>query len=489
MILLNAVIFLLFVILWFATKGYETATVRNLDKKQYPLKFLFPLGFFLMDRLWINRIKISDNLEEPLKALYVGEQVDIIKRLYLCNKTAIAILIIFAANFFALISNLQAINNKQLLDGRYIQRPGYAEGTKSVDLKVNVSDKDLTVLEEDDIRLDVEEKRYDKEEIIKRFQYAKDYIDTHILNKNESSEKILSDLNFMPKIPDTGISVTWVTENSEIIDGEGKIHNRELKEGVLVRVTAEITYYDDSGEYTRYFKVLPKEYTREELTRKNLTDALNASNEQSRTEDKISLPDTLMGQQVSWAEKEDNTGGMLLMIGIMSAVLLYILMDRDLYSKVEKRNREMLLDYPEIINKFTLLVGAGMSLSNAWCKISKDYKDGGAKKRYAYEEMGITYGELMLGTSEITAYERFGRRVKLLPYLRFSSLLAQNVKKGSAGLLSQLELEAAEAFEERKELAKRMGEEAGTKLLVPMMLMLIIVLAVILVPAFLSFRI
>ena len=85
----------------------------------------------------------------------------------------------------------------------------------------------------------------------------------------------------------------------------------------------------------------------------------------------------------------------------------------------------------------------------------------------------------MLGTSEVIAYERFGRRVKLLPYLRFSSLIAQNVKKGSGELLNQLE--------ERKELAKRLGEEAATKLLIPMVLMLLIVLSIIMVPGMLSF--
>jgi hypothetical protein len=44
-----------------------------------------------------------------------------------------------------------------------------------------------------------------------------------------------------------------------------------------------------------------------------------------------------------------------------------------------------------------------------------------------------------------------------------------------------------EAFEERKEAAKRLGEEAATKLLIPMMIMLIIVFLMILVPAFWSF--
>ncbi|WFR57554.1 hypothetical protein QA584_00275 [Anaerocolumna sp. AGMB13025] len=488
MVLLNLVLLIAFVILWLLSKKYQIDVVNSLDEKEYHFKALYPFGFYLMDKFGLYKKKSSNHLEEPLKAVYVGEQMEIVKRLYLCNKVVVAALIIFAANFFGLISGVQSFQNKQLLEGNYLLRPGYEQGSKSVDLKVNVSEKDTSVLEEE-IHIELEEKQYDEAEIRKQFQHAKDYIDAHLLNNNQSPEHVLSDLKFITKIPDTRVSVTWTSDNSEIIDTEGKVHNEELGEGVLIPITAKLIYQDMEEEYTRYFKVLPKVYTREELTRKSLTEALSAADKASKMQDKLPLPDSLNQQRVSWAENENNTGGMLLIFGVIAAILLYFLMDRDLYGKVEKRNREMLLDYPEIINKFTLLVGAGMSFSNAWNKISKDYKEKGGKKRYAYEEMVITYGELMLGTSEITAYERFGRRVKLIPYLRFSSLLAQNVKKGSSGLLSQLELEAAEAFEERKELAKRMGEEAGTKLLFPMILMLLLVLAVIMVPALISFQI
>ena len=51
------------------------------------------------------------------------------------------------------------------------------------------------------------------------------------------------------------------------------------------------------------------------------------------------------------------------------------------------------------------------------------------------------------------------------------------------------EKEVADAFVLRKNLAKKAGEEAGTKILFPMMLMLCIVMVIILVPAFLTFRI
>ena len=155
---------------------------------------------------------------------------------------------------------------------------------------------------------------------------------------------------------------------------------------------------------------------------------------------------------------------------------------------MEKRRSQMLLDYPEIISKFNLLVSAGMSITNTWNKIVSDYVENNKEKRFAYEEMAITAKELSLGESEIVAIEKFGRRIKLQPYLRFSSLIGQNVKKGTAGLLQQLEVEAVEAFYERKELVKRLGEEAGTKLLIPMVIMLFLVLVIIMVPAFMSFQ-
>ena len=47
-----------------------------------------------------------------------------------------------------------------------------------------------------------------------------------------------------------------------------------------------------------------------------------------------------------------------------------------------------------------------------------------------------------------------------------------------------LRLEAIQSFEERKARARRLGEEAGIKLLLPMFLMLAEVLVIVVVPAF-----
>ena len=50
-----------------------------------------------------------------------------------------------------------------------------------------------------------------------------------------------------------------------------------------------------------------------------------------------------------------------------------------------------------------------------------------------------------------------------------------------------MRLEMASAFEERKNLARKQGEEAGAKLLIPLFLMLGVVMAMVMAPALLSF--
>ena len=71
--------------------------------------------------------------------------------------------------------------------------------------------------------------------------------------------------------------------------------------------------------------------------------------------------------------------------------------------------------------------------------------------------------------------------------MKFGALLEQNLKQGTTGLVLRLREEAEAAFEERKNLARRLSEEAETRLMLPMFMMLFMVLTVIMVPAFLSF--
>ena len=106
-----------------------------------------------------------------------------------------------------------------------------------------------------------------------------------------------------------------------------------------------------------------------------------------------------------------------------------------------------------------------------------------------YEEMRYTMNELKNGRPESECYEAFGRRCESPVYRKFGMLLSQNLRKGTKGLTNLLQREAQEAFEERKNMAKKLGEEAGTKLMIPLFLMLAVVFVVVTVPAFLTIQI
>ena len=159
----------------------------------------------------------------------------------------------------------------------------------------------------------------------------------------------------------------------------------------------------------------------------------------------------------------------------------------------EKRRKEKLQsEYPELVSKLTILLGAGMTLFGAWNKIATNYgnkrKNNTIPVHPLYEEMLITCHEIESGVGEARAYERFGERCGLHRYRKFCSLIVQNLRKGTRGLVQLLEQEVSDAFEERKNLAKKSGEEAGTKMLFPMMMMFGIIIVIIMIPAFLSLQ-
>ena len=62
-----------------------------------------------------------------------------------------------------------------------------------------------------------------------------------------------------------------------------------------------------------------------------------------------------------------------------------------------------------------------------------------------------------------------------------------HLKQGNSRLLAILSQEADSAQEDERNLARKAGEEAGTKLLFPMVLMLLVIMFLILAPAYMDF--
>lgn len=165
---------------------------------------------------------------------------------------------------------------------------------------------------------------------------------------------------------------------------------------------------------------------------------------------------------------------------IMAAVAYAF--DKDLDKKVDKRRLSMQIDFPDFLNTLTLLINAGMTVSNAWTRIVTDTK----KDTPLYVELRNVMLEISNGKSEIGAYEEFAKRCRLPEVTKFVSVITQNLKKGNSELVDILKFQSRECWELRKHAAKRLGEEASSKALFPMMFMFLAVVLVVVTPAILG---
>ena len=153
--------------------------------------------------------------------------------------------------------------------------------------------------------------------------------------------------------------------------------------------------------------------------------------------------------------------GLLLAIGIVA-------MKREQEKEaLKKREEELKMAYAPLLSKFCAFLDAGMSIRSVWSKISKDYRAKSAgerrKKVYLYEEMCVAMNEIESGRTEAAAYSDFARRTGLHCYVKFANLLSESLRQGVSGLRNALNEEVEDALEERKNLALKKGEEAGTK--------------------------
>lgn len=271
-----------------------------------------------------------------------------------------------------------------------------------------------------------------------------------------------------------------------------KEENGSYEEEFLISVEGEEArtfYVQVPGKETVQDDVLEEDtLTEEEQMEKDLRDAIILYNQERNDPDYYYLPAEIDGKALEWETPAENTGAFLAALGLFAAIVLIFKKEKEKQEKEMKRAEQLMMDYPGLIMKFTLLVHAGMTVRKAFQKIALDYKRKSSETvRYAYEEIMMTCYEMESGVSELEAYRRFGERCGQIKYKTFATMLIQNLQKGSRKMADMLERESMEAWDERKRKARILGETAATKLLVPMIMMMVVVMAIIMVPAFLAF--
>lgn len=171
-----------------------------------------------------------------------------------------------------------------------------------------------------------------------------------------------------------------------------------------------------------------------------------------------------------------------IIFGVLVLGAVVYLTDNELNEKVKKRRLSIQIDFPDFLNKLILLVNAGMTMSRAWEKIITESK----KDTPLYNELRTVLADIRGGKSQITAFEDFAKRCRIPEITKFVSVVLQSLSKGSSEMIPILRLQATECWEMRKHAAKRLGEEASTKMLFPMLLMFVAIILIVATPAVLA---
>ena len=163
-------------------------------------------------------------------------------------------------------------------------------------------------------------------------------------------------------------------------------------------------------------------------------------------------------------------------LALAAAAALVVYLDMDIKNTVNRKRDEIMSDFPTVLSKLTLLVNAGLVAREAWAKVAY------TTDRALYQEMQLTSEEIQNGTSDVDALYHFAQRCSIKEIRKFASILTQNLQKGSSELTLNLKYMTAESWEEKKHFAKRKGELASQKLLIPVMVMFVGVLLMVIVP-------
>lgn len=166
------------------------------------------------------------------------------------------------------------------------------------------------------------------------------------------------------------------------------------------------------------------------------------------------------------------------LVGLMFAALAYYYFGTVTAKKILKRSEELLHDFSEVVSKLALLTNAGMILREAWQEVAF----GG--KGVIYTEMQTAVNDMNNGVSEVDAIYNFGTRCIIPEIKKFTSTIIQGMTKGNSELTSMLQEQSKEVWQLKKQLVRREGEKAASKLLIPICIMFVGILIMILIPIF-----
>ncbi|MCL2492621.1 MAG: type II secretion system F family protein [Clostridiales bacterium] len=433
-----------------------------------------------------NAVDLSTGRADRMRAIYRsafadGGDSEAIQKYKKQNRTFLfALLLVLAA-----VCALWAFEASARSDGGLdLMRGGPGSGTRRVDAAVNAAYGGTAARE--DVTIGVLPKEASPEEAGRALEELSRRLPAEILGENASPDAVQHGLS----LPDTdavsGAEIHWESSDESVIGADGRV-NPLGHTGEIVRLSA----YLRLGEAWKDFSIAlrigppPKGYDITAALRARIADAVKAAS-RSNAGDSLSLP-AEAGDGVTLAWSAPGPKGHLPEVAIILLLLgvCFRLRYRALERRIAAARREIERDFPDFIGKLGLLLGAGLVITSAIDRIADDYITyrRASGKRQLYEELVFMRERMRAaGTALVYEFSDIARRSGSRELLRFSSILADNIDKGSA-LAEKLDQESGALWDSRKRRLEKDGRVAETKLIFPMVLQIFVIILVTVAPA------
>lgn len=396
------------------------------------------------------------------------------------SKRASMLLVLFIGLSLSLIIFFKEKYESPLLENAYLERNEMGKGDYKIKLKGAVGDS------YGEYSLTVSERDYSSAELSELCEALKARLPSIISEGYPSENEISGDISFKSLIEGFPFYLKWNSEDESIIDSAGKLkcpydcnktHNLVLDVG--------ISYGSFRDSYSFSIKVVPKNLEENSTLSGVLSKLLDEADKSNPEKSYLKLPDSLGGERISWSTGLSRNSIYVAILAFALSIGVGIAWEYDNKRKEQEKEREMLKFYPGFVERIRLYVLSGMTIRNVLFKICDSYKRSNVKNPLS-EQLFKACNRLKNGNNEEKVYEELGECCGE-HYRKLMFILTVNLNQGNEKLLKVLKEESERAISAQRENVKRVSEEAGVKLLFPMVLILMMVMAVILLPAYMDF--
>lgn len=468
----------------------------------------------ILEKIW-NRIPrrfreaVCERLDQRLRRQCAGSAAEIARQRRAFLERQGRLILLEVVGLLALSIGLLVF--RYVSAGRLdFARNAFGEGSREITLQLKQGKKS------EKIELSLAEREPSKRELKALYaQFFKD-LSREMCGENASLKQVETDLSFPDKIAGYPFSITYEPEDGTKIradgslvreraadgdvsdgkktDGAGAEAERANDEGVdaekmQTSVTVRTVYGSYAKSHTYALTIVPPQ--KESLSATARVEAyLKTLEKKSRSLAVFHAPKN-RGEIAITREPASFVG--IFFFAAAVAVFLPVHNYFRLQEAGEQCQKEAVQDFPLLVHLLTLYMGAGLSFYSAVERIGRDYErrraEGElAKERFAFEKMLAMERQIKTGTSQTRACQNFGRQFEADCYQRLALILTQSFTKGSREAARLMEETERTAFLERIDRAKREGEEAATKLLFPMILLLCQVMVLVMYPAIMRFQ-